>query len=76
MLLLSKIRLNNIIMAEINKKIQATSNVFRAKTLRVIYFENSILGRTLGLLWMTYSNPSDKIETLSLIRWKNSGQHI
>ena len=63
-------------MSELHSKIRTHSWVFRAKTLRIIYFENSVLGRTLWLLWMTYSNPSDKIETLSVVRVKNSWDHI
>ena len=63
-------------MSELHSKIRTNTNVFRTKTLRIIYFENSVLGRTLWLLWMTYSNPSDKIETLSMIRAKNSGEHM
>lgn len=63
-------------MEKIHSNIQANQNIFRAKTLRVIYFENSVLGRTLGLLGMTYSNPSDKLEALSSIRARNSGRHI
>lgn len=63
-------------MEQIHRNIQRSQNVVRAKTLRIIYFENSVLWRTLGLLGMTYSNPSDKIEALTLIRAKNSWRHI
>ncbi len=63
-------------MSELHSKIRANTSIFRTKTLRIIYFENSVLGRTLWLLGMNYSNPSDKIETLSVIRAKNSGEHI
>ena len=63
-------------MSELHSRIRTNTSVFRTKTLRTIYFENSVLGRTLWLLGMTYSNPSDKIEALSIVRGKNNSERL
>ena len=60
----------------IHTKIKTTTNLVKSKALKIIYFENSVLGRTLWLLWLKYGTPSEKIEALTIIRQKNNKKHI
>ncbi len=50
---------------------EIASNIYKNRVMKTIYFENSVLGRALGLMWMKYGNYADKVEALTAIRKKN-----
>lgn len=54
-----------------NEEVQVERNIQKTKLLRIVYFENSLLGNVLGTLWMRYMSPSKKVDILTAIREEN-----
>ncbi len=59
-----------------NKKITIARNIYKNKILRTLFFENSLIWKTLWLFGAHYLSASEKVTALKIIRWKNNAKHL